>query len=169
MYVRLAFAVAAHLEPEILVVDEVLAVGDAEFQKKCLGKMSEVATGGRTVLFVSHNMAAIESFCQRALLLNHGHLVAQGSKHEILRAYHIHQNELVRDLVPLVNHPGRISSLRPIMKALRIRGTDIGLAAMGGSLDFEVAFDPIHDRLDPRWVLLRGPQLGFQCSGSTTG
>src|SRR5205807_1517918 len=61
MYVRLAFAVAAHLEPEILVVDEVLAVGDAEFQKRCLGKMSEVAGGGRTVLFVSHNMAAIEA------------------------------------------------------------------------------------------------------------
>src|SRR5207244_2493234 len=61
MYVRLAFAVAAHLEPEILVIDEVLAVGDAEFQKKCLGKMSEVARGGRTVLFVSHNLAAIKS------------------------------------------------------------------------------------------------------------
>src|SRR5437588_328791 len=63
MYVRLAFAVAAHLEPEILVVDEVLAVGDAEFQKKCLGKMASVARGGRTVLFVSHNMAAIEALC----------------------------------------------------------------------------------------------------------
>ncbi len=66
MYVRLAFAVAAHLEPEILVVDEVLAVGDAEFQKKCLGKMQDVASGGRTVLFVSHNMAAISALCDRA-------------------------------------------------------------------------------------------------------
>src|SRR5436305_1053055 len=67
MYVRLAFAVAAHLEPEILVVDEVLAVGDAEFQKKCLGKMSEVAGGGRTVLFVSHNMSAIRSLTRRVM------------------------------------------------------------------------------------------------------
>src|SRR5204863_7970029 len=71
MYVRLAFAVAAHLEPEILVVDEVLAVGDAEFQKKCMGKMGEVAKGsGRTVLFVSHNMAAVRTLCHSAILLN---------------------------------------------------------------------------------------------------
>ena len=72
MYVRLAFAVAAHLEPEILIVDEVLAVGDAEFQKKCLGKMGEVARGGRTILFVSHNMAAIENLCKRVVLLQSG-------------------------------------------------------------------------------------------------
>jgi lipopolysaccharide transport system ATP-binding protein len=72
MYVRLAFAVAAHLEPEILMVDEVLAVGDAAFQEKCLGQMGEVARGGRTVLFVSHNMAAIESLCSRAILLKTG-------------------------------------------------------------------------------------------------
>lgn len=72
MYVRLAFAVAAHLEPEILIVDEVLAVGDAEFQKKCLGKMGDVASQGRTVLFVSHNMAAVKSLCQRAIVLKNG-------------------------------------------------------------------------------------------------
>lgn len=74
MYVRLAFAVAAHLEPEILVVDEVLAVGDARFQKKCLGKMQSVGNSGRTVLFVSHNMNAIEQLCKRAILLHHGNL-----------------------------------------------------------------------------------------------
>ena len=72
MYVRLAFAVAAHLEPEILIVDEVLAVGDAEFQKKCLGKMSDVAAHGRTVLFVSHNMTAIERLCSFGVLLEAG-------------------------------------------------------------------------------------------------
>jgi lipopolysaccharide transport system ATP-binding protein len=87
MYVRLAFAVAAHLEPEILVVDEVLAVGDAEFQKKCLGKMSEVASGGRTVLFVSHNMTAVSALCDRALLLDRGQSVAQGSVESILSKY----------------------------------------------------------------------------------
>src|SRR5260221_7497735 len=72
MYVRLAFAVAAHLDPEILVIDEVLAVGDAEFQKKCLGKMSEVAQGGRTILFVSHNHAAIRSLCSAGLVMRGG-------------------------------------------------------------------------------------------------
>src|SRR3954447_16543972 len=75
MYVRLAFAVAAHLEPEVLIVDEVLAVGDAAFQKKCLGKMSDVATkDGRTVLFVSHNMAAIRNLCQKCILLENGQI-----------------------------------------------------------------------------------------------
>src|SRR5579885_1220006 len=78
MYVRLAFAVAAHLEPEILVIDEVLAVGDAEFQKKCLGKMGEVATEGRTVLFVSHNMGAVGSLCQKAMVLCKGSKVFEG-------------------------------------------------------------------------------------------
>jgi lipopolysaccharide transport system ATP-binding protein len=78
MYMRLAFAVAAHLEPEILIVDEVLAVGDAEFQKKCLGKMSEVAKGGRTVLFVSHNMNAIEALTHRCLLMQSGALRYDG-------------------------------------------------------------------------------------------
>ncbi len=78
MYVRLAFAVAAHLEPEILVVDEVLAVGDAQFQKKCLGKMGEVGREGRTVLFVSHNMAAIQSLCTKALHFNNGIIVGYG-------------------------------------------------------------------------------------------
>src|SRR5207253_11300989 len=72
MYMRLAFAVAAHLEPEILIVDEVLAVGDAAFQKKCLGKMGDVAREGRTVLFVSHNMAALGHLCERSLLLEGG-------------------------------------------------------------------------------------------------
>jgi lipopolysaccharide transport system ATP-binding protein len=78
MYMRLAFAVAAHLEPEILVIDEVLAVGDAQFQKKCLGRMSGVAASGRTVLFVSHNMNAVETLCTQAIHLDRGHLRAHG-------------------------------------------------------------------------------------------
>jgi lipopolysaccharide transport system ATP-binding protein len=87
MYVRLAFAVAAHLEPEILVVDEVLAVGDAEFQKKCLGKMKSVAGSGRTVLFVSHNLSAVRALCTRALLLAEGQVVIDGSVDAIIRRY----------------------------------------------------------------------------------
>ena len=87
MYVRLAFAVAAHLEPEILVVDEVLAVGDAQFQKKCLGKMGDVARAGRTVLFVSHNMVAVKSLCSRAILLSRGTLAADGSVDDVVNGY----------------------------------------------------------------------------------
>jgi len=88
MYVRLAFAVAAHLEPEILIVDEVLAVGDAQFQKKCLGKMREVAHGsGRTILFVSHNTAALQAICRTGLWLNQGQLVQTGAIADCLSAY----------------------------------------------------------------------------------
>lgn len=90
MYVRLAFAVAAHLEPEILVVDEVLAVGDAEFQKKCLGKMQNVAGHGRTVLFVSHNMAAVKSLCNKALYLSQGALAFSGETMAVLNRYTAH-------------------------------------------------------------------------------
>jgi len=87
MYVRLAFAVAAHLEPEILIIDEVLAVGDAAFQKKCLGKMRDVTRKGRTVLFVSHNMAAIQGLCSKCYLLNGGRLIAEGSPESVLERY----------------------------------------------------------------------------------
>ena len=78
MYVRLAFSVAAHLEPEILLIDEVLAVGDVAFQKKSLGKMEDVSHQGRTVVFVSHNMNALQRLCPNSILLNHGHVVLQG-------------------------------------------------------------------------------------------
>src|SRR5581483_6289977 len=87
MQVRLAFAVAAHLEPEILLVDEVLAVGDAEFQEKCLGKMRDVTRDGRTVVFVSHNLAAVRSLCSRALLLDQGRLVFDGRTGDAVERY----------------------------------------------------------------------------------
>lgn len=87
MYLRLAFAVASHLEPEILLVDEVLAVGDAAFQKKCLGEMNDVAERGRTVVFVSHNMAAIESLCQRVIWMDHGTIRADGPARQVINQY----------------------------------------------------------------------------------
>lgn len=87
MYLRLAFAVAAHLEPEILIIDEVLAVGDLQFQKKCLGKMGEVAKSGRTVLFVSHNMGAVARMCNTCLLLDGGKVVAFGRAHDVIATY----------------------------------------------------------------------------------
>ncbi|HET6674549.1 MAG TPA: polysaccharide ABC transporter ATP-binding protein, partial [Nitrospiraceae bacterium] len=87
MYVRLAFAVAAHLEPEILIVDEVLAVGDASFQQKCLGKMEEVSRSGRTVLIVTHNMTVIENLCERAILLEKGRIAMEGDAREVVQGY----------------------------------------------------------------------------------
>lgn len=93
MYVRLAFAVAAHLEPEILIVDEVLAVGDVDFQKKCIGKMKDVASNGRTVLFVSHNMEAIKNLCSRALLMEHGTIVSEGSPSQVIEMYLNNRNK----------------------------------------------------------------------------
>jgi lipopolysaccharide transport system ATP-binding protein len=96
MYVRLAFAVAAHIMPETLLVDEVLAVGDAAFQKKCLGKMGEVARQGRTILFVSHNIAAVESLCRTGILLERGRLAGAGPIDGILRQYMQSLQEPVR-------------------------------------------------------------------------
>jgi lipopolysaccharide transport system ATP-binding protein len=93
MYMRLAFAVAAHLEPEILLVDEVLAVGDAAFQKKCLGKMGEVTHGGRTVLFVSHNMGAINALCNRSILLDKGTLKAYSDSSTVINTYLSYSND----------------------------------------------------------------------------
>ena len=96
MYVRLAFAVAAHLESEILIVDEVLAVGDAEFQKKCLGKMGDISKGeGRTVLFVSHNMAAIKSLCNTGIVLENGLIVQNGNVNSILDYYNFENNDKI--------------------------------------------------------------------------
>lgn len=89
MYVRLAFAVAAHLEPEILIVDEVLAVGDAEFQKRCLGKMQDVSkNNGRTILFVSHNMAAVKTLCTKSIFMELGKVVMFSDTNEVINAYH---------------------------------------------------------------------------------
>lgn len=97
MKVRLAFSVAAHLEPEILIIDEVLAVGDAEFQKKCLGKMEEVAGQGRTVVFVSHNMGAVENLCSRAYYLSDGKIAFSGGSQEVINRY-LMQNSAIEKL-----------------------------------------------------------------------
>lgn len=100
MYVRLAFAIAAHLDPEILIVDEVLAVGDAEFQKKCLGKLHDVAAGqGRTVLFVSHQMAVIQNLCDRCFLLQAGRLVRDGNTNVVVDAYLSNAIQLTEDML----------------------------------------------------------------------
>jgi lipopolysaccharide transport system ATP-binding protein len=105
MYTRLAFAVAAHLEPEILLVDEVLAVGDAAFQKKCLGKMEQVSGEGRTVFFVSHNTQAVRQLCTRGILLEHGRVAADGPTDSTLAVYNQKLRELRVDAETGVNNP----------------------------------------------------------------
>jgi lipopolysaccharide transport system ATP-binding protein len=110
MYVRLAFAVAAHLEPEILMVDEVLAVGDFKFQEKCLGKMQEVSTQGRTVLFVSHNMKAISELCTKTILLKNGNIASVGDTNSIISQYvHSDQGDSAEATWPTENAPGNHS------------------------------------------------------------
>ncbi len=121
MYVRLAFAVAAHLEPEILLVDEVLAVGDAEFQKKCLGKMGDVAKEGRTVLFVSHNMAAVQQLCGRVILLfEQGRLSQVGAPERVVVDYLNVGEAAEASVFFLEHHKGRPSGFSPIIKLLRL-------------------------------------------------
>jgi lipopolysaccharide transport system ATP-binding protein len=118
MYMRLAFAVASHLEPEILVVDEVLAVGDAAFQKKCLGKMDQVSRAGRTVLFVSHNMTAVKSLCSRAILVDQGRVASEGNVDEVVNNYLAAGTDMSRtgvipeDAVRMGNSQARMRSVK---------------------------------------------------------
>lgn len=115
MYVRLGFAIAAHLEPEILIVDEVLAVGDADFQKKCLGKMEEVSTGqGRTVLFVSHNLSMVSTLCNRALFLQSGNMAFDGDVHSAIIKYMGRSSDALADFTHLPQQPDVKAVLRKL-------------------------------------------------------
>ncbi len=149
MYVRLAFAVAAHLEPEILLVDEVLAVGDLAFQKKCLGKMGDVAKEGRTVLFVSHNMQAVRSLCGRGLLLSKGQLASIGPTAEIVATYHEHlwQAE-VNASAEIRNHKVRRGSGAVRFTGVHVRncrGEELREFAMGESVVFWISYEAFAD------------------------
>ncbi|SFU47232.1 lipopolysaccharide transport system ATP-binding protein [Methylobacterium sp. 174MFSha1.1] len=139
MYVRLAFAVAAHLEAEILIVDEVLAVGDAEFQARCLGKLGQVAGDGRTVLFVSHNLAAVERLCSAALLLDRGRVVAQGTAGAIARRY---LDEAVvssgRGAARRIDHTGE--ALRIDRVDLLVNGSEARHAVAGDACEIAIAY-----------------------------
>jgi lipopolysaccharide transport system ATP-binding protein len=146
MYVRLAFAVAAHLEPEILIVDEVLAVGDAMFQKKCLGKMGDVAKQGRTVLFVSHNMAAIQNLCTTGVVLASGEVVFRGSALEASEHYMSSVTSRHFGLVELAGHPGRVYDSHPVIQAVGLLGTGgtsryTDTVKAGDDIVFEIQYD----------------------------
>jgi len=152
MYVRLAFAVAAHLEPEILIVDEVLAVGDTEFQKKCLGKMREVSRSkGRTVLFVSHNIAAIRSLCTRAVLLHHGRLTLWDTVPVVVDRYSM-PSGVSDEPINSFTRPGMSS---PWMRdaAMEHDGKPATTIPMGSELTISVSFGA--------YPPIRHPKIGF--------
>ena len=143
MFVRLAFAVAAHLEPEILLIDEVLAVGDWAFQKRCLGKIGDVARDGRTVLFVSHNMASIEALCSSCLLVSNGQLEAKGKTSHVISRYMAAELKPESSHCSLIGHPGRRKGSIPTMTSVTLRDdrdTPVGAVRMGSSLAVSVSF-----------------------------
>jgi lipopolysaccharide transport system ATP-binding protein len=142
MYVRLAFAVAAHLEPEILIVDEVLAVGDVQFQKKCLGKMEEVGKEGRTVIFVSHNMSAVESLCDRGILLQSGSLSLDGDPQEAIKIYLEKAYTLSKD-VSIEQRKDRSGSGKIRVTSFRVldsEGNEVPSLQSGKDYRFEVGY-----------------------------
>ena len=152
MYLRLAFAVAAHLEPEILLVDEVLAVGDAVFQKKCLGKMGQVSKEGRTVVLVSHSLSAVRSLCHRACLFENGQLVMVGTSDECIERY-VNRNFMMNTTFS-ENFP-KPSSASPWMSSavLICNGEPSGILPMGADLAIAVEFQSE--------TPLRQPRFGF--------
>jgi lipopolysaccharide transport system ATP-binding protein len=143
MYVRLAFAVAAHLEPEILIVDEVLAVGDAQFQKKCLGKMEEVGREGRTILFVSHNMSSVNMLCNRVCLLEKGSSKMEGPSSEVIKFYlQSNNNEgTASQLYEDNNAPGNDSVRLRAVRVTALDGQTRGLFNLDEEIVLEVEFD----------------------------
>jgi lipopolysaccharide transport system ATP-binding protein len=148
MYVRLAFAVAAHLEPEILIVDEVLAVGDAEFQKKCLGKMQDVAGHGRTVLFVSHNMASVSALCRRTIWLGAGQIRGDDETSVTIKNYLRPDSSPSEHLTYSNRSPAYIDSVRIRERAINYDGiltVDLGIHANTDAL-FGIEFE-IHNEL----------------------
>ena len=150
MYVRLAFAVAAHMETEILLVDEVLAVGDSSFQRKCLGKMGQVSRSGRTVLFVSHNMAAICNLCSKVIVLDWGRLMFEGPSEEGIGVYAKRCSVSNASEVDLTNHPNRRVGSTPLLGKIRL------LSDSGHPTEEFRCGEPmlIELEVDPRWKTL---------------
>jgi lipopolysaccharide transport system ATP-binding protein len=141
MYVRLAFAVAAHLDPEILLVDEVLAVGDAAFQKKCLGKMGEVADEGRTILFVSHNMAAVQNLCQRCVVLEKGTVKFIGNVPDSISAYQISFANSPVSLMDRTDRAGDGGIRVTAIELRNINGDIVDTISCGETLDILLHFE----------------------------
>lgn len=154
MYLRLAFAVAAHLDPEILLVDEVLAVGDAAFQKKCLGKMGDVVRHGRTVLFVSHDMTAISQMASRCLLLDAGQVAFIGETEEAIREYTRRQTGGETDLALRKDRKGDGMIRMQRVSFINSRGETVSSVGSGEPITIEVQYSSKLDNLDPRDIWL---------------
>ncbi len=167
MKVRLAFAVAAHLEPEILIIDEVLAVGDAEFQRRCLGKMEDVARGGRTVLFVSHNMAAVESLCRRCLLVSEGSIALDAATDATIADY-LHQFRSPACSATQLNDVPREPGLTRTITKIELLGTDdTPLSVIQANAPLTIRIHYTHDksmrlpRFGIAWETEHGDRLFF--------
>lgn len=149
MHVRLAFSVSAHLDPDILIVDEVLSVGDAAFQERCLGKMDEVAHSGRTVLFVSHNMGAVRNLCSRGVLLDHGRIVCDGATDDVIQNYlgGEYNSEQAR-LVELGSRTNRSGSgrVRAVWFGARGSGDEDARPQTGGNVELSITYEAQGDK-----------------------
>lgn len=157
MYLRLAFAVAAHLEPEILIVDEVLAVGDVRFQKKCLDRMENVGQQGRTVIFVSHNMPAITRLCKRVILLDDGKLLQDGHSHEVVKTY-LNVGQGVSSLREWPDPKKAPGGNEVRLRSVRVR-SDNGQITETIDIRKPVAIEMEYDVIKPGYILL--PNYGF--------
>ena len=164
MYVRLAFAVAAHLDAEILIVDEVLAVGDTEFQKKCLGKMKDVASSGRTVLLVSHNMAAVGNLCNSAIVIRNGQLMYQGDTNQAI-AFYAEQNASIAKTLrdPSQFRPKWARNLVRSAVVRNVDGTEQSVFPMGSDIRIDMTFEA--DEAGP----LKAPVMGVVLNHATFG
>lgn len=163
MYLRLAFAVAAHLEPEILLVDEVLAVGDAAFQNKCLGRMSDVAREGRTVLFVSHNLPSIEKLSQRVVVVDGGRVIMQGDPVECIAAYLGARTE-PKPAVDLAAVPRLDPRLVPVFTSLDLRdaeGNPISAVGCGEPLEFHLSYSAPGEIANPSFGIIISNGMGM--------
>jgi lipopolysaccharide transport system ATP-binding protein len=171
MYTRLAFAVASHLEPEIMIVDEVLAVGDAQFQKKCLGRMGEVSRAGRTVMFVSHNMSAIKSLCTRGILVEGGRVTHDGTVDEVVNRYLDAGSDMARtgvipDEAPRLSDTPNEARVRGV-RLTDMSGKDVSQLYYGQRFRVGITCDVMRDIEDPHLEISISTQDGTHVTYST--
>jgi lipopolysaccharide transport system ATP-binding protein len=174
MYVRLAFAVAAHLEPEILLVDEVLAVGDIAFQKKCMGKMGDVSRAGRTIILVSHNMAAINLLCSRCVLLEHGRIAFDGSTAAATARYYADSMKIGARGEDLIQRPraegngkARFSSI--VIQPLSAEGEELEAACPGCDLRVDIELECMQTFADCNLAVIFYDMNGFRVIDTNSG
>ena len=163
MYVRLAFSVAAYMEPEILLVDEVLAVGDAEYQKKCIGRMRSISDQGRTVLFVSHNMALVQNLCTRAILVEKGSVKKQGDVSEVVEEYVKGMSSPDGGRIDLRKHASRAPGMLPLIAGARLmnrRGEITDKFGCGDPMTIALDFDPLRALEKPHFGIGFDDSLG---------